>query len=98
MEVTKRDFDIRCSMFNVRCSQLRTRRHFFRDCGIGVGKIALASLMLDQASSFQATAATLDPTNSKPHVTARAKRVIYLFMAGDFRRTHGRELHASTRA
>ena len=23
----------------------RTRRHFFQDCGIGVGKIALASLL-----------------------------------------------------
>jgi hypothetical protein len=24
-----------------------TRRHFFRDCGIGVGKIALAGLLAD---------------------------------------------------
>ena len=26
----------------------RTRRHFFRDCGLGVGKIALASLLMNE--------------------------------------------------
>ena len=31
----------------------RTRRHFFQDCGIGVGKIALASLLAKE--SFGAT-------------------------------------------
>ena len=27
----------------------RTRRHFFKDCGIGVGKIALASLLAKES-------------------------------------------------
>ena len=27
----------------------RTRRHFFKDCGIGVGKIALASMLANDA-------------------------------------------------
>ena len=26
---------------------LQTRRHFFKDCALGVGKIALASLLVD---------------------------------------------------
>src|SRR5437762_6816744 len=57
----------------------RTRRHFFRDCGVGVGKIALASLLLGS----KARAGRGDPMAPKaPHHAARAKRVIYLFMAG----------------
>ena len=54
-----------------------TRRHFFRDCGVGVGKIALASLLGSTASGSD------NPTAPKPtHFPAKAKRVIYLFMAG----------------
>ncbi len=60
----------------------RTRRHFFRDCGVGVGKIALASLMADGLVS-RASAAGANPIAPKPtHFPATAKRVIYLFMAG----------------
>ena len=56
----------------------RTRRHFFGDCGIGVGKIALATLLAqDMQSTVRAASAT-----QKPHFTPTAKRVIYLFMAG----------------
>ena len=53
----------------------RTRRHFFQDCGIGVGKIALASLLANE--TFGAI--------GKPdfmRFPVKAKRVIYLFMAG----------------
>jgi hypothetical protein len=50
--------------------QTRTRRHFFRDCGVGVGKIALASLF--GGSAFA----------KKPHFAPKVDRVIYLFMAG----------------
>ena len=57
-----------------------TRRHFFRDCGIGVGKLALASLLAGAASKARAGA---DPNAPKaPHFAPKAKRVIYLFMAG----------------
>ena len=64
----------------------QTRRHFFHDCGVGVGRIALASLLADGGSS-KATAATgninISPFAPKPpHFAAKAKRVIYLFMAG----------------
>ncbi len=57
-----------------------TRRHFFKECGIGVGKIALASLLAGK----QAFAAdTINPLAVKaPHFAPKAKRVIYLFMAG----------------
>jgi hypothetical protein len=59
-----------------------TRRHFFRDCGIGVGKMALASLLVDGLG--RPAAATLpDPLAPKPtHFPGRARAVIQLFMAG----------------
>jgi hypothetical protein len=58
----------------------RTRRHFFRDCGVGVGSMALASLL---ARDTQAAPERKDPLiPKKPHFPAKAKAVIYLFMAG----------------
>ncbi|MDG2389317.1 MAG: DUF1501 domain-containing protein [Planctomycetaceae bacterium] len=60
----------------------QTRRQFFNDCGVGVGKIALASLLANQVGqrSSRAQDATLDLP--KPHFEPKVKRVIYLFMAG----------------
>src|SRR5215470_4428058 len=59
-----------------------TRRHFFSRCGMGLGEIALASL-LGNGRSFGATAAAVNPMAVKPpHFPARVKNVIYLFMAG----------------
>jgi hypothetical protein len=60
-----------------------TRRHFFRDCGIGVGKVALASL-LTGAVAGHATAAPVNESRHTrpPHFPPRAKAVIHLFMAG----------------
>ena len=55
-----------------------TRRHFFRDCGVGLGKIALAGLLTD-ALAGRAPAAL--PVR-KPHFAPKVKRVIHLFMAG----------------
>lgn len=66
-------------------SRLRaTRRQFFSDCGIGLGKIALTSLMTDAFSpALRAVTAGLDSLAPKPpHFPARAKAVIHLFMAG----------------
>lgn len=62
-----------------------TRRHFFRDCGLGIGKIACASLLAGEMGQAALAAETdaVNPTAArKPHFPARAKRVIYLFMAG----------------
>ncbi len=58
-----------------------TRRHFFRDCGVGVGKIALATLLTD-AFAARSPAATDALTPRLPHFAPKAKRVIHLFMAG----------------
>src|SRR5690606_5755447 len=61
------------------------RRHFFRDCAVGIGKIALAGLLSDSFASSAATAAPVadNPLAPKaPHFTGKAKRVIHLFMAG----------------
>jgi hypothetical protein len=63
----------------------RTRRHFFRECGVGLGTLALGTLLeQDQA---RAAGAAVDrannPLSPQPgHLRARAKNVIYLFMAG----------------
>src|SRR5690242_9088266 len=56
-----------------------TRRHFFRNCAVGVGSIALASLL---AESAQASPDTQLRKLPGPHFRPRAKNVIYLFMAG----------------
>jgi Protein of unknown function (DUF1501) len=59
-----------------------TRRHFLRDCGVGLGKVALAGLLTDLLRPA-AQAAAADPLAPKqPHFPAKAKRVIHLFMAG----------------
>src|SRR4029079_6944125 len=57
----------------------RTRRHFFRDCGVGVGAMALGSLLARDTGAKERN----DPlAPKKPHFPAKAKAVIYLFMAG----------------
>ena len=60
-----------------------TRRHFFQDCGVGVGKIALASLLT--SALVPKTGAATRPNllaARKPHFRAKAKAVIHMFMAG----------------
>ncbi len=57
-----------------------TRRWFFRDCGVGLGAVALNSL-LGRASA--ATPAAQNPLAPKATpFPAKAKNVIFLFMAG----------------
>src|SRR5688572_21352504 len=76
--------------------KLLARRWFFRECGVGLGSIALGSMLAPRG--LAASAATGIPgapgsslTSAKPanplaprqpHFAPRAKRVIYLFMAG----------------
>jgi hypothetical protein len=60
-----------------------TRRHFLRDCQMGLGGLALSCLL--QRDGWGATAAgeANNPLAPKtPPVTAKAKHVIYLHMAG----------------
>jgi hypothetical protein len=66
----------------------QTRRHFFRDCALGVGKVALASLLTEgrlSAATWRLTphGSPANPLASRtPHFPAKVKSVIYLFMAG----------------
>ncbi len=59
-----------------------TRRWFFQQCGVGMGSLALHALL---GGSAQGAAPAAPPNPLAPKrspQTARAKRVIYLFMAG----------------
>lgn len=56
-----------------------TRRHFFRVCGYGIGSLALTSLLNE--SLFAADSKHL-LAPQKPHFQPKAKRVIFMFMAG----------------
>jgi hypothetical protein len=59
----------------------RTRRQFFKDCGVGVGSLALASLLDERLLADARVAA--DPLAPKPsHFAGKAKHIIYLHMAG----------------
>lgn len=58
-----------------------TRRALFREMGYGIGGLALANLLAENASAQ--TGQYRDPLLPKaPHFAPKAKRVIYLFMAG----------------
>ena len=59
--------------------KLNTRRHFFNDCRIGLGTIALNGL-LGKEGLGGTPVNPLAPR--KPHFTPKAKNVIYMFMAG----------------
>lgn len=59
------------------------RRYFLNECRVGLGRIAVGSLLLGSATTVSASAASTNPLASKsPHFTPRAKSVIHLFMAG----------------
>src|SRR5256885_895952 len=61
--------------------KLITRRWFFEQCGVGLGAIALGQLF--GQNGWAAQAAGTNPLAPKsPHFPAKAKRVIFLFMAG----------------
>jgi hypothetical protein len=100
------NIDPRLDLETALCRQ--TRRHFFADCGVGLGAMALASLLTDdRAAAARALGAAIPPDSRRDHAapgrstvgqdaaraanplavrpgqfSARAKSVIYLFMAG----------------
>jgi hypothetical protein len=78
-EEMKRRADIETTLqLQAEASWRGTRRHLFQNCGVGLGRIGLAHLL---ASSSIALA---NPASNprEPHFLPRAKRVIFLFMAG----------------
>ncbi|MDX2038847.1 MAG: DUF1501 domain-containing protein [Isosphaeraceae bacterium] len=60
------------------------RRWFLGECGVGLGAIALADLLgrSGYAQSDSAPAGTNPMSPKRPHFEAKAKRIIFLFMAG----------------
>src|SRR5436309_14560543 len=63
-----------------------TRRWFFRDCGVGLGAVALRALLGEPAFAAPGPNAPGSPGGplapKEPHFAPKAKRVIFLFMAG----------------
>ncbi len=61
---------------------LETRRHLLRTAGLGIGSMAMQALLLKDAAAAPANE-TRNPLSARPPLSAgRAKRVIYLHMAG----------------
>lgn len=60
----------------------RTRRWFLNQCGVGLGKIALASLLTDAVSGRAGAGVSNAFALREPHFAPKAKSVIHLFMAG----------------
>src|SRR5262245_46180011 len=59
------------------------RRWFIEQCGIGLGAMAFGHLLKNPAFATPMQDGAMDPlAPKKPHYTAKAKSVIYLFMAG----------------
>ena len=59
---------------NLEYKRLVTRRHFFKDCGIGIGAMALASLL--DRDALAAAQGTNPLAPKQPHFPAKAKRVV----------------------
>ncbi len=57
-----------------------SRREILRRAGAGFGSVALAALLSDRAAAAPGAADPLAPR--EPHLAARARRVIFLFMPG----------------
>jgi hypothetical protein len=60
-----------------------TRRHFFARCGVGLGSMALASLLDEGRARGTERGPADEPLTPRPgHLAPRARSVIFLFMAG----------------
>src|SRR5690606_17521768 len=74
--------------FQKREIESTTRRHFIRDCVSGMGTAAFGAMMLSSCGSNTSAASKLSARDLNPlaplppHFAPKAKRVIYLHMAG----------------
>ncbi|MBI3860613.1 MAG: DUF1501 domain-containing protein, partial [Planctomycetia bacterium] len=63
--------------------QRLARRWFLRECGVGLGSMALGQLLGSRGRAADTAAASTNPLAPKQaHFKGKAQRVIYLFMAG----------------
>ncbi len=62
--------------------QAVSRRHFFKQGTLGLGSAALASLLPEQLLASVGTAKATGGLPGLPHFAPKAKRAIFLFMAG----------------
>src|SRR5689334_18237822 len=62
--------------------RLVSRRWFFKQCGVGLGAIALGNLLADVGFATPTTGAVNPLAPRQPHFKPKAKRVIYMFMGG----------------
>jgi len=71
-------------LYRGRDPQEVTRRWFFQQCGVGLGRIALGGLFSGALSRLgtAATTSSAAMVAKRSHATPRAKAVIHLFMAG----------------
>jgi len=60
--------------------QYKTRRHFFKQCSMGLGGVALSEMLASDAMGLEAPDNPLLP--KLPHFAPKAKRVIYLHLTG----------------
>ena len=60
--------------------QYKTRRHFFKQCSMGLGGVALSEMLATDAMGLEAPNNPLLP--KLPHFAPKAKRVIYLHLTG----------------
>jgi hypothetical protein len=79
--------NINCHDYLYECGSPRanSRRWFLKQCGLGLGKFAAATLMVDAfgARSVAATNSAAQAMQPHPsHFPGKAKRIIHLFMAG----------------
>jgi len=64
-------------------AQTAARRWFLKQCGIGLGSIGLGQLLTETASATLPSVTAANPLAPKPpHYAAKAKSIIFLFMAG----------------
>ena len=67
-------------MDDLRLAQLHNRRHFLARAGIGLGTMALGSLLGRDRARAAPTGSPSGP--GLPHFPPKVKRVIYLFQSG----------------
>lgn len=66
-----------------RLAQMTSRRWFFHECGVGLGTLALQSLLSNDSALAIDALGVNDPLAPKqPHFPGKTKNVIFLFMAG----------------